>query len=87
MRAEKITADADGVGGILVKEKTSVVSILSIVDGFFFFAKTTGTSSNIPSTTAGAIPEASIVQILLISTSLKRFTNSTLIARSKVGSI
>ena len=66
---------------------TVVVSMFSIVLGFFFFAKTTGSSSKYPTIIAGAIPLASIVSILLIFVLAKRRTNSTAIDFIRIGSI
>ena len=70
-----------------VKEKTSVVNMLSMVEGFFFLANTTGTFKRKPTMIAGAIPEASMVKILLISLFANLRTNSIDIDCNSVGSI
>ena len=71
----------------LVNENTVVDKMLSMVEAFFFFANTTGRSNKSPITMAGAIPEASMVNILLISVELYLFINSMAMAFIKLGSI
>ena len=71
----------------LVNEKTDAESMLVIVEGFFFLAKTTGKSKRKPIIIAGAMPDASTVRILLTPNKLKRSENSAAIDFIKLGSI
>jgi len=76
------------VSSCLVNEYTEAVSRLSVsVNDWCLRAKITGTPSSSPVITAGAIPEASMVTILVTPASRKRRANSWPIACISFGSI
>ena len=69
-----------------VNERTSDTSMLSIVLGCFFLMNTTGSCIWYPSIIAGAMPEASMVTILLIFLSANSRANSSANLYIRLGS-
>ena len=61
--------------------------MLPIVLGFFFLANTTGRFIRNPIIMAGAMPDASMVRILLTLVLAKRRMNSTAMSFIRFGSI